>query len=145
MALRGHYPSLLIPIAAGVTLLLAARGWRRLLRVEVQGMSMAPGLLPGDRLLAIRGQAPRVGDVVTTGDPRHPARTLVKRVVVLDADRGVELAGDNATASTDSRTFGAVPPELVTGRVVWRYWPPERRGRPRRYPALKATGGAQVG
>ncbi len=112
-------------------LLLVAGGvWRRVLRIEVHGESMAPGLRPGDRLVAVRGLPLRVGDVIATGDPRHPARTLVKRVVALDPVRGVELAGDNAGASTDSRSFGPVPHHAVSVRVVWRYWPPERRGRP---------------
>lgn len=31
--------------------------------------------------------------------------------------------GDNRTNSSDSRVFGAVPAELVTGHAVFRYWP----------------------
>jgi type IV secretory pathway protease TraF len=42
---------------------------------------------------------------------------------------GVTVVGDNPAASTDSRTFGPVPPKLVRGRVVYRYWPEGRRGR----------------
>lgn len=139
MAYRpGPYPCLLASITAsiagGAVLLVAAR---RLLRVEVQGQSMAPGLLPGDRLLAVRGLAPRPGDVVTATDPRLPSRVLVKRVVGVDADQ-VELAGDNAEGSTDSRSFGPVPAALVTARVLWRYWPSHRRGG---FPLRSASGG----
>ncbi len=129
MAQRRPYPWLLASIAAGIvlTLLLVAAS-RRLQRIEVQGESMAPGLLPGDRLLAVGGLSPRVGDIVTATDPRQASRVLVKRIASVGPDR-VELAGDNPGASTDSRTFGPVPPALVTGRVLWRYWPPSRRGR----------------
>ena len=101
--------------------------------VEVRGRSMVPTLLPGDRLLAVRlHRLARVGDVVLAADPRDPTRELVKRVVRRDR-WGVELRGDNATASTDARVFGAVPGGSVRWRVVLRYWPPGRIGRvPRR-------------
>ncbi|HLN07168.1 MAG TPA: hypothetical protein VK217_12875, partial [Acidimicrobiales bacterium] len=53
---------------------------------------------------------------------------LVKRVAaVLPA--GLEVRGDNETASRDSRAFGAVEPSCVIGRVVYRYFPPPRTGR----------------
>jgi signal peptidase I len=109
-------------------------------RVAVTGDSMAPELLPGDRLL-ITSLAPiRAGDVVALRDPRHPERVLVKRVaalpgrrvtcdgVVIDAGPGVVVLGDNLPASTDSRSFGAVPAPLVMGRCVYRYHPEPRRG-----------------
>jgi nickel-type superoxide dismutase maturation protease len=110
--------------------LLAVATRRRLMRVVVQGESMAPGLRPGDRLLAVKGVPTRVGDIVTAVDPRQPSRVLVKRVVAVDAHDRVMLGGDNAVASTDSRSFGPVPADLVSGRVIWRYWPSHRRGRP---------------
>ncbi len=90
---------------------------------------MTPGLRPGDRVVALRGLHPRAGDVVAAADPRWPARLLVKRAVEVRGDGSVVLAGDNAGASTDSRSFGAVAPGLVVGRVVWRYHPLDRRGR----------------
>ncbi len=126
-AYQGPYPWLLASITGAI--LLFATASRRLLRVEVQGRSMAPGLQPADRLLAIRGLRLRPGDVVTAADPRQPSRVLVKRIVSVSTDGRVELAGDNQGASTDSRTFGSVPAALVTGRVLWRYWPPHRRSR----------------
>ncbi|HSH23176.1 MAG TPA: nickel-type superoxide dismutase maturation protease [Acidimicrobiales bacterium] len=114
--------------AASVLVAVAAAS-RRFVRVEVCGHSMAPELRPGDRVVAVRGLRARSGDVVATVDPREPARLLVKRVVEVRGDGSVVLAGDNAGASTDSRSFGAVAPELVVGRVVWRYQPQDRRGR----------------
>jgi inner membrane protease subunit 1 len=98
-------------------------------RVAVVGNSMRPTLLPTDRLL-VAGRRLRPGHLVALRDPRNPARVIVKRVVSVDRSTGdVEVEGDNPEASTDSRAFGPVPRSLVVGRVRWRYWPPERRGR----------------
>ena len=94
--------------------------------VEVRGRSMAPALLPGDRLIVAR-LAPRAGDVVLAADPRTPQRELIKRAVSAD-ERGVVLRGDNAAASTDARAFGALPASAVSWRVVLRYWPVGRIG-----------------
>jgi signal peptidase I len=109
----------------GIVAVLVLR--RRLDVVEVRGRSMAPALLPGDRLLVTRIGSPRVGDVVLAADPRDPRRELVKRVSDLDAG-GVTLNGDNSMESTDGRTFGALAPDAVRWRVVGRYWPANRIG-----------------
>ncbi|MGQ0608039.1 MAG: nickel-type superoxide dismutase maturation protease [Chloroflexota bacterium] len=103
----------------------AARRWLDV--VEVRGRSMLPTLQPGDRLLVLRAAA-RLGDVVVTRDPRESGRELIKRVSAADAS-GVTLRGDNATASTDARVFGATPANAVQWRVIGRYWPPGRAGR----------------
>ncbi len=108
----------------GLLALVAARG--RIDVVEVRGRSMAPTLLPGDRLLVARAR-PRMGDVVLAADPRAPERELIKRVSAFDA-AGLTLRGDNLAASTDGRTFGVVPVETVAWRVVARYWPMSRVG-----------------
>jgi nickel-type superoxide dismutase maturation protease len=94
---------------------------------EVRGRSMSPALLPEDRLLVVRA-APRAGDIVLAHDPRDPRREVIKRVANVDTS-GVTLRGDNPAASTDARTFGAVPLAAVEWRVVARYWPPRRVGR----------------
>lgn len=120
------YPRLLMGMTAvGVAVVLAQR---HVIRVEVRGWSMAPTLAPGDRMVAIGGLAGRPGDIVAVRDPRDPSRLLVKRVGAVEVDRRLHLSGDDPSASTDSRSFGPVSPALVAGRVVWRYWPPERRG-----------------
>jgi len=84
-------------------------------RVTVDGHSMVPTYVPGERLTAVRRWRPvRVGDVVVVRDPREPSRWLLKRCVGRHG-RGLDLRGDNAQASTDSRDFG-----LVASRdVVW--------------------------
>lgn len=104
----------------------ALRRWP-LRRVQVHGDSMSPALQPGDRLLVGGFLKARPGDVVAVVDPRDAQRTLVKRVANVDSD-GVTVLGDNPPASTDSRTFGPVPPRLLLGRVVYRYSPDARRG-----------------
>lgn len=38
------------------------------------------------------------------------------------------VLGDNRDASGDSRYFGPVPRSAIIGRVIFRYWPPERIG-----------------
>jgi len=107
--------------------------WAGLDRVEVVGESMAPTLLPGDRLLVARTRRVRAGDLVVVADPRVGDRDLVKRVVWAGAGSGgrpvVWVEGDNPGASTDSRTFGPVPRDRVRQKVVWRYGPPARAGR----------------
>ena len=119
---------LTVGVAVGVGV---AAGWlvRRVRRVEVDGDSMRPTLRPGDRLVVVAGRRARVGDLVTLPDPRSPTREVVKRVTHV-GDGTVEVRGDNPDASTDSRVFGPVPGSSIGGRVVYRYLPVDRRGRP---------------
>jgi type IV secretory pathway protease TraF len=53
---------------------------------------------------------------------------MVKRVAMV-GHADVTVRGDNPAASTDSRTFGPVPRELILGRAVYRYGPEHRRGK----------------
>jgi signal peptidase I len=100
---------------------------QRYTRYAVAGESMLPTYRPGDFLLvdtwAYRRRSPAAGEVVLARDPRDASRVLLKRIAGVNPDRTVELAGDHAAASTDSRDFGPVPPSLVAGKVVRRYWP----------------------
>lgn len=109
--------------------LVAAVGAARLLtlpRVTVQGPSMLPTLLPGDRLLVSPGPV-RPGRLVVVTHPEEADRLLVKRAEVVQR-RHVTVRGDNPSASTDSRHFGPVPRRLVLGRPIYRYAPPDRAG-----------------
>jgi len=79
---------------------------------------MAPTYAPGERLTALRRWRPvRPGDVVVLRDPREPGRWLLKRCVAR-ADGRLDLRGDNASGSTDSRAFGVVPSRAVGWIVV---------------------------
>lgn len=120
---------LALGMAAGIGI-----GRRWLDVVEVHGGSMAPALLPGDRLLvesrSYLSRQPRQGEVVLAADPREPERELIKRVAAVDVNAGtVELRGDAPGSSTDSRAFGAMPLSAIRWRAVIRYWPPQRAGR----------------
>ncbi len=92
---------------------------------------MGPTLDQGDRLLVLRLPARwpiRPGAIVAVPDPRESTRrTLVKRVHALGPE-GIDVRGDNAGSSTDSRHFGPVPRRAGVGLVVYRYGPPQRRG-----------------
>ncbi len=88
---------------------------------------MLPTLRPGDRLALRRGGQLRPGDIVAVADPRHHDRILVKRIHAVDGGR-VDVRGDAADCSTDSRTFGPVDADAVIGRAVYRYSPPGRTG-----------------
>src|SRR4051812_35713690 len=108
-------------ISSGIAATLASLAVKAFGRVEGIGDSMTPALESGDRLLLVAVR-PRAGDVVAVRDPRAPERVLVKRVQQITAD-GVTLLGDNAAASTDSRTFGPVPSQSVEGVAWYRYAP----------------------
>jgi nickel-type superoxide dismutase maturation protease len=107
---------------------LAIRTAGRFTRVLVSGNSMEPGLRPGDRLLVVPVLRIKEGQVVAVSDPRQPGRVLVKRIHSI-RNGLVEVRGDNAGESTDSRHFGRVPRSSVIGRAVYRYAPSGRSGR----------------
>lgn len=87
-------------------------------RVTVEGSSMSPTYVSGERLTALRRWRPiRNGDVVVVRDPRDPTRWLLKRCVGRKGSL-VDLRGDNAGASTDSRDFGLVPSRNVAYIVL---------------------------
>ena len=94
----------------------------RLGRVEVCGESMLPSYRPGDWLVVGVRWPVSSGCVVVARDPRQRERLVVKRILRREP-AGWWLAGDNPDESTDSRTYGAVPDDLVLARVLWRYWP----------------------
>jgi nickel-type superoxide dismutase maturation protease len=113
-------------LAVAATLAVAFAISRRYSRHVVMGSSMSPAVEEGDWIVVDRhayaDRAPRRGEVVLARDPRQPERELVKRVDHVDLHGAAWLLGDNAAASTDSRTFGAVDTDAVVGRVVGRYW-----------------------
>ncbi len=95
-------------------------------RIRIAGPSMEPALRNGDWWLVLRTSRHRAGDIALIIHPDRPDALIVKR---LDRrqDGGWWVLGDNAGASEDSRTFGAVPSANVVGRVTLRYRPLRRR------------------
>jgi nickel-type superoxide dismutase maturation protease len=88
--------------------------------LAVAGPSMEPALSDGDWVLARSGGPIRPGELVVVEHPQRPGLLLVKRIARVGPD-GYWVLGDNPSASTDSRHFGAVAD--VLGRVVWRVRP----------------------
>ncbi len=95
------------------------------IRFQVEGESMTPAFSPGERVLVNRAaywfSKPRPGDSVVVRDPRRQERLLFKRIDRPAGTDGWLVLGDNTKASTDSRTFGPVGPELIVGKVFFRY------------------------
>jgi hypothetical protein len=92
-------------------------------RFAVVEDSMRPALNPGDGLLALRGGAPRSGQIRVFPDPTLPSRWLVKRVGAVhrtDGGATFEARSDNPSAPgvVDSRQFGWVPAD-GSYRVLW--------------------------
>jgi nickel-type superoxide dismutase maturation protease len=101
-------------------------------RIAVAERSMQPALNPGDWLFVHRtiwpGRTLRVrpGQCVVAHHPGRPDLLIVKRAVRRDPG-GWWLESDNpGGGAVDSRVFGPVPPALIEGRVLWRYWPLRR-------------------
>ena len=102
----------------------------------VEGRSMQPTLMPGDRLLVRHGARPVAGRIAVV---RLPGRPLsVKRLSRREgADWWVER--DNPAEGVDSWTFGAgVPDDDVVALVLGRLWP-----RPSLLRAAPRAGGVQ--
>jgi signal peptidase I len=140
LLVRGErYHALGYPIFAAF--MAAAAVWivlRRPFRVAVEGESMLPTLRPGDFLVATRSGPIVRGALVVVEHPRRPGYEMVKRMTgfpgdaMADAVLGPDqfwVLGDNAGASTDSRTLGPVGRDAIRGAVRLRYWPPARFGR----------------
>jgi signal peptidase I len=124
---RDHIAKLArIGVAAATTVMLAVAAIvakRRLVRLEVEGVSMVPVLAPGDRILVLRTDQIAVGDIIAFADPDGNEGVMVKRASGVDRS-SVRVEGDNFDASRDSRHFGPVPRSAIIGRVLWCYWSP---------------------
>jgi nickel-type superoxide dismutase maturation protease len=97
-------------------------------RVAVAERSMEPTLRPGDWLLVWRGprsrrSAVKPGHVVIARHPGDQELLLVKRAARLESAGWWLTSDNNGVGEVDSRTFGPLPPELIEGRVLARYWP----------------------
>ncbi|MGW0755279.1 nickel-type superoxide dismutase maturation protease [Streptomyces sp. NPDC002814] len=89
---------------------------------EVTGPSMVPTLYHGDQLVVQWGARVGPGDVVVLRHPFQQDLLVVKRIAER-REGGWWVLGDNTYAGGDSTDYGAVPEELVLGRVRFRYRP----------------------
>jgi signal peptidase I len=101
----------------------------------VEGRSMLPTLAPGDFLVSTNLPTLRRGMLVVLALPDHLDYDMVKRLAALPGDQAggrtlgpdeYWVIGDHPEGSTDSRQFGAIPREVISGVVRLRYWPPSR-------------------
>ena len=108
----------------------------------VDGASMEPNFAGGDYLIIDELtynfiNEPQKGEVVVFRYPQDPSKFFIKRIVGLPGEElvvdGVEwkmgeneyfVMGDNSRFSLDSRSWGALPRENITGRALLRLWPP---------------------
>src|SRR5919112_3988891 len=86
-------------------------------RIDVEGASMVPTMMPGDRALAVARRRFRRGDIVVVEHPGRPGYEMVKRITGMPTERvgdrtltddEIWVEGDREDASTDSRHFGPV-------------------------------------
>ncbi len=63
------------------------------------------------------------GAIVVARGPFPGERLIIKRVSSVNAKGYFEVLGDNSAASTDSRRFGPLAPNLYEGRAILAYWP----------------------
>ena len=82
---------------------------------QVTGDSMAPTLLDGQLVIGRQPHDLKRGDVVIVS---HNGLEKIKRIENQQGDL-IYLLGDNADASTDSRTFGWVEAKCIVAKVVW--------------------------
>lgn len=108
----------------------------------VSGESMAPTFSSGDYLIIDELtynflNEPKKNEVVVFRYPLDPSKYFIKRIVGLPGEElvvdGVEwklgegeyfVMGDNSRFSLDSRSWGPLPKENITGRALIRLWPP---------------------
>ncbi len=97
--------------------------------IKVSGHSLDPLYQDGDFVLVsnlpILWRGIRPGDAVIFQHPK--LGRLIKLVERLEAGGSVVyVLGLNAWSS-DSRTFGAIPRNLIQGKVVWHFSPDQKK------------------
>lgn len=96
-------------------------------RRRVNGRSMHPTLPERTTVLldtaAYRHASPQIGDIVLAQHPFQPNNKMIKRITAVSEDGRFFLRGDNpdATETSDSRSFGAVRPDQILGKITHRF------------------------
>src|ERR1043165_2255887 len=137
--------TLLRPLIIAIACALVVRG--AFFRVYgIPSASMAPTLQPGDQIVVTPYRAPfarepKRGDVVVFRSPFRADELLIKRIIATPAGPHLGraassgaiapqivpagcyfVAGDNRENSWDSRTWGVLPRELISGRARLILW-----------------------
>ena len=84
--------------------------------------------LPGDTVEIRRGQVLINGEDYAEPYVPQRFRDHSSRAPVVVADGTYYVLGDHRSTSNDSRSWGTVAENFVTGRAVFAYWPPDRIG-----------------
>ena len=88
--------------------------------VVVAGDSMLPTYASGDWLVVTRNGRITPGQVVVIERESRPGILLIKRVLRAEGQKWW-VEGDNASASDDSRSFGAIDESEIVGRIRFRF------------------------
>ncbi len=90
-------------------------------RFKVEGNSMNPLLLQGDRVLVFTKKNQQIieGDLVLAINPLN-GKKIVKQVKKINGKK-IFLIGVNEKESTDSREFGEIERENLIGKVWKKY------------------------
>lgn len=84
--------------------------------------------LPGDKVEIVDGQVFVNGEAIEeTYVPREYQDLSSHSLLKVPRDQFYVL-GDHRNTSNDSRTWGTVPREFITGKAVFAYWPLDRFG-----------------
>jgi signal peptidase I len=78
--------------------------------------------------LSERPYVPDIPQVPAIWDESIPFSGNMERIVL--AEDACFVLSDDRSNTNDSRTWGAIPVKLVSGRVLFRYWPLNRLGLP---------------
>jgi SOS-response transcriptional repressor LexA len=76
---------------------------------------MAPSLRAGQLVVGRQTRDLKPGDVVIVS---HNGLEKIKRIEKQQGDL-IYLLGDNAAASTDSRSFGWLPAKNIVAKIIW--------------------------
>ncbi|HEY88425.1 MAG TPA: signal peptidase I [Thermoflexia bacterium] len=81
--------------------------------------------LPGEHLAVHEGRVLINGQILNEPYISGPPSYQQERALAVDE---YFVLGDNRNNSSDSHSWGTVPPENFIGKAVFRYWPPDKFG-----------------
>ncbi len=89
--------------------------------IKVTGNSLSPFFLSGDFVITIKTpwivKKLQVGDIIIINHLEHGV--LVKKIISIDPVKQLIVVSGTHPKSIDSKTFGPVNFQEVTGKVIW--------------------------